>query len=175
MATITLQPSAGWQKLEKRLERYATDFVTDFTEYDARDIAHNHLEFAKILCPVRTGEMAHSLHLTFDVSVNQLPFEKANIQGTKISGSGFVSGDKTAQGGVSVASKSFGSGMPSFGKFTRWRYYVTTFHQAARYVEYGTMHAPAHPFMRPAYDFAKRLFRLRLRRYVIMRARGEFS
>jgi len=71
MATITLQPSVGWQKLEKRLERYATDFVTDFTEYDARDIAHNHLEFAKILCPVRTGEMAHDPEVRAGLGLQQ--------------------------------------------------------------------------------------------------------
>lgn len=177
MATITFRRTGnGWDKLTQRLNRFATDFVLDFAENDTKNIAQNHLDYAKALCPVgETGDLRASLHLTQDTFISQKTFEKSNVEGTVIRGSGFVSGDKTAQGGLSIGSQKLTTAMTEFGKFIRARYYVTTFDPAARFVEYGTQYMAAQPFMRPAYEFAKAMYRTRLRRFVVLRARGEYA
>lgn len=175
-ATITFRRTGGWEKLTQRLNRFATDFATDFAENDTKQIARNHLAFAKALCPVgETGELQESLHLTMDMAVLQASLATDIVEGTKVRGSGFVSGDKSAQGGLSIGSQKLTTAMTTFGKFIRARYYVTSLHPAARFVEYGTQFMAAQPFMRPAYDFAKALYRIRLRRFVIARARGDYS
>lgn len=149
----TTATGPGWDRLRKRLLRYRDDCVKDINEF-LEPIRELHLQYAKDLCPVDTGKLRDSIHITADYS-------GVNEEGTS---AGFHSGDVSSQGGLSVKSSVFGTFAreDSFEPGSRLhlaRYYVSTFDPAAKFVEYGTSKMPARPFMRPAFDFAKQMFK----------------
>ncbi len=156
-ATAELKKGPGWAIIQARLDKYAKDGIQELWENDARQIPANHLKYAKMLCPVSGSFLRRLLGTTLRDSLY--------ITSDQASAEGFESGDKTAKNGaLSIKSNSFGSGQSDFFQGPhRWYYYLTSSSPIARYVEYGTQHMAARPFMRPALAFAKAMYRARLK------------
>lgn len=175
---VTFGP--GWDRLRKRLAEYQENVALKWDEQQAKDIAENHLLYARQLCPVGTGKMRDSLHLTFDR--REGGFERSYFASGLFTDR-YVSGDRTGiDGAISVASQAYGlintddehdlTFRPGTvhettvrSTFKVARYYLTCDDPAAVFVEYGTARQPAIPFMRASYRFAREMFLARATRY----------
>ena len=132
----------GWDRIAAKLASYAEIGAT--FDHDPRGIANNHLQFARDLCPVDTGKMRDSLYLAI---------ESHHAQGEKAEVVEYETERAVSPDAFRVASQ-----VMTFGH-SYVRYFLGCKDPAARYVEFGTSKMAAHPFMRPAFEVARQMWR----------------